>query len=223
MNIETRPDKTFISFSKQMTCISSAIFGGGIKKNILTVANVTIPTDLNVPVALMPDYCRKTISLSGYHPRSSVVLLTAVPQIYLGYSKCHRCLVTAGLSNVRPLIPKGIWKDVWDEKTGKFTPYSPGTINCIICLNDNLSSSALVEGYGIAKMTIAEVVKDWCKQNNKIPCVGTQTDCTALLCPQNGPQLKFASLGTKISADISVMVRDATINAISHKYPNYRG
>jgi adenosylcobinamide amidohydrolase len=221
MNIENQPNKTFFSFSKPMCCISSAIFGGGIKNNVRTIANITVPTDLNVPVELMPDYCRKNLRLFGYKPKKSVVLLTAVPQIYLGHSKCHRCFVTAGLGNVRPLIPDDKYREVWDEKAGKFTHYSPGTINCIICLDDSLCPSALVEGYGIAKMTIAEIVKDWCQQNHKSPCVGTQTDCTALLCPMTGPQLKFASLGTRMGTDISVMVREATINTISHKYPSF--
>ena len=217
MKLETEATKTFILFSKPMTCISSAIFGGGIKTNVSTIANITIPKDLEVSVDLMPDYCRKTLSLARQQVKTSVVLLTAVPQTYLGYSKCQKCFVTAGLGNVSPLNPE----KVWDEKSNSIVSYLPGTINCIIVLDDSLTPSALIEGYGIAKMTIAEVIKEWCAAKKLPPGVGTTTDCTALLCPKNGPKLRFAGLGTKVGSDISTMAREATVNAISHKYPNW--
>ncbi len=201
-----------------MTCLSSAIFGGGLKKNVRSIANVTLPKDLNVAVEQMPDYSRTTLEKIGHSGTSGIVLLTTVPQQYLGLSRNGRCLVTAGLGNACSLIPDNIW----DEKKERELAYAPGTINCILVLEDSLEDSALVEGYGLAKMTIMEILQKWSIFQRRPACVGTPTDCLALLCPQQGLRLKFAGLGTKVGADIVQMVREATTNALKHRYPDFR-
>ena len=142
MQITLKENQTFISFSQPMKSIGSAIWGGGLKKDVRIVANTTIPQNLNVPIEKMPSFCQETLLQNGYSAKNGVVLLTAVPQKYLGQSKNKRCFVTAGLGNACPLIPKTIW----DEKSNSTKTYTPGTINCILILTDCLSDSALIEG-----------------------------------------------------------------------------
>jgi adenosylcobinamide amidohydrolase len=166
----------------------------------------------------MPDYCERVLGLQGEDSKKTVALLTSVPQMYLGQSACGKCLVTAGLGNASPLIPE----TVWDEKKDEMIVYSPGTINCILVLSDSLTQGALVEAYGMAKIAISEVVRFWSLCRGASVCVGTPTDCTALLCPQNGPKIKFAGLGTKVGADVATLVVDAMTNAIRHRYPDFK-
>lgn len=218
MKLQKKQDETIVSFCEPMTSISSAILGGGIRRNITSVANITISKDLNVPASLMFDYCESVLDLAGVDSKNTVALLTSVPQIYLGQSACGKCLVTAGLGNACPLIPE----NVWDEKRDEMMVYRPGTINCILVLSDSLSQSALVEAYGMVKVAISEVVRFWSLCRGDYVYVGTPTDCTALFCPQNGPKIKFAGLGTKIGADIVTSVVDAMTNAIRHRYPDFK-
>ena len=218
MQITLKEDQTFISFSQPMKSIGSAIWGGGLKKDVLTVANITIPKNLNVPIEQMPNFCKETLTQNDYLAKNGVVLLTAVPQKYLGQSTNKRCFVTAGLGNVYPLIPKTIW----DEKNNKTQIYTPGTINCILILDDCLNDQALVEGYGLAKIALAEIIREWSEYRNQAICVGTPTDCLTLLCPNSGPQLRFAGLGTKIGVNLVQIVREATNNALRHKYPDFK-
>lgn len=201
-----------------MKSISSAILGGGIKRDVLCIANATIPQDINVSVNLMPRYSSKIVADSGYPTSKSVVLLTSVPQKYIGVSDNGRCVATAGLGNACPLVPEM----VWDESTNGLIKYSPGTINCIVVLDECLSSAAVVEGYGIAKLAIAEIISSWSRYVGMPSCVGTPTDCVALLCPKHARINKFAGVGTKIGADIVCMVREALLNSISHRYPEFK-
>ena len=218
MKIEKSDHVTMINFSNPMMCISSAILGGGINKNVISVANVTLSTDRYVPVSFMPDYCREIIKSFKCNPDSSVALLTSVPQKYLGQSADGKCIITAGLGNACELGPHR----VWDEKNDEMIDYLPGTINCILVLDDCLSSSALVEIYGIVKLAIAEIVSIWSTYTGHMSFVGTPTDCVAVLCPNREQvDLHFTGIGTKIGADTVYLVRDALVNAISHRYAGF--
>jgi len=217
MKIKKYEDKTLIAFSRPMKCISSAIWGGGMRKDILCVANVTIPQNINIPVRSMPSYSRNIVINNGYSSGQSVVLMTSVPQKYIGISDDFKCIVTAGLGNACSLAPE----TVWDESINDIVIYSPGTINCIIVLDDCLSSSAMVEGYGIAKLAIAEIISSWSNYVGMSTCVGTPTDCVALLCPKDLRKNRFAGIGTKIGSDIVYSVRGALLNAIAYKYPGF--
>ena len=217
MNIENYPEKTIISFPFPMTCISSAPFGGGIRKDVRTIANLTIPRNLKIPADGMPSYCEEVLGYLDCVVDKSIALLTAVPQIYFGQSKSGKCFATVGLGNACKIIPD----NVWDEASEKMILYSPGTINCVVELNCNLSSSALVDAHGIAKIAIAEFVRGWSAFMNLPAYVGTPTDCVVLACLQSGPEMKFAGLGTKIGADIVTMVNEAMTEAVLHKYPDF--
>jgi len=218
MNIENYPEKTIISFPFPMTCISSALLGGGIRKNVSTVINLTIPSNLKIPADSMSNYCEEVLCYLACVPDKSIALLTSVPQIYAGLSKSGECFTTVGLGNACKLIPDL----VWDETDDKMVSYSPGTINCVIALNYNLSPSALVDGYGIAKIAIAEFVRSWSLFMGFPDFVGTPTDCVVLACLESGPELKFAGLGTKIAAEIVTMINEAMTQAVLHKYPDFK-
>lgn len=213
-----KENQTVLRFPEPMVCISSAILGGGIKDNVRTVANATLSQDDYVPIDSMGDFCRDIISSCGFSADEAVVLLTSVPQKFLGQSDDGRCIATVGLGNACPLIPDL----VWNEEGNKFQRYIPGTINCVITLNESLSPSALVEGYGVAKMAIAEIIGVWSSYRGINACFGTPTDCTAILSPQNGRQMKFAGLSTKIGSDIVRLTREAVIDAITYKYEDFR-
>lgn len=219
MTIIKDEDKTLVTFSRPMKSISSAILGGGIKRDVLCIANVTIPQDINISVSSMPNYSRKIITKSGYFAKNSVVLLTSVPQKYIGISTNGKCITTAGLGNACPLVPEM----VWDEGIDGLVRYSPGTINCIVALYDCLTTAAMVEGYGVIKMAIAEIISSWSSYVGMQSCVGTPTDCVALLCPKHSVRInKFAGIGTKIGADIVYAVRESLLSSINYRYPEFK-
>ena len=217
MNVIKKDNQTILRFPEPMFCISSAILGGGIRKKITTIANVTLSKDDYISIKSMKNFCKRSLTSNGYSSKDAVVLLTSVPQMFMGQSNDYSCVATVGLGNACCLDPEM----VWNEEEEQFQRYNPGTINCILVLNNHLSYSAMIEGYGVAKMTIAEVIKAWSSYMGINSCVGTPTDCLAIVSASKGKKLNFAGLSTKIGSDIVVKVREAILDAIAYKYNDF--
>ncbi len=209
--VETEFETTVIKFSRPMRCISSAIFGGGIR-TIKSIVNYTLQEGECPDISEMKMFCHQILINFGLDPNFGVVLLTTVPQCSGVWSK--DCLVTAGLGNAVPIESE----PVWDEEKSEYV-YNPGTINCIHIVSQNLSDQALVEANAMVRMSIAMQMIEWSSVYSNQVCVGTPTDCTAVISPIEGPSLQFAGLATKVGFDLVRNTRLAFKRALAHKYP----
>lgn len=213
--IEQTDYLTVIRLENPMLCLSSAIFGGGLRliKNII---NCTLFNQHPEFPEEMLDFCRSLSSELNCCPNSTAILLTAVPQKYGLWSEPKNCFVTAGLSNAVPLFPK-------KEKPREELVFSPGTINTVNLIPKALSETALIEVFGLVKIAIASVVSRWsfffCKET--AACVGTPTDCSLVACPFSENQLPFAGLNTEIGIETARNVSDTLSSVLSLKYPSF--
>ncbi|MDD4761487.1 MAG: adenosylcobinamide amidohydrolase [Candidatus Pacebacteria bacterium] len=207
---------TIIRLKNPMLCLSSAVFGGGLRliKNII---NCTLSDQFLEFPEEMIDFCKNLAIKHDCCQQSTAVLLTAVPQKYGVWSESGYCFVTAGLGNAVPLLKKK--ENKVEEKLFCF----PGTINTISLIPKALSETALIEAFGLVKISIASIVSQWsfALYGEKNICVGTPTDCSLVICPLSKNQLSFAGLNTEIGEETVKNISEALFSVISKKYPSF--
>ncbi|MEX0918461.1 MAG: adenosylcobinamide amidohydrolase [Candidatus Paceibacterota bacterium] len=207
---------TGVRLFSPMLSISNAIFGGGLRP-VSAIINYSLQPGEYPEVEEMPEFCRSLATNLDCDPQTTVVMLTTVPQRYRGRSDDGSCLITAGLGNAVPLLPEL----EWDEREGAYA-YNPGTINTLIVSREALSSSALVEAYGTAKLGLSEAVRNWSDSYHpERELIGTPTDGLTIVCPDVDPKLRFAGLGSRTGSELIRRIREAFNEALSHRYPEF--
>ncbi|MFP3190507.1 MAG: bifunctional adenosylcobinamide hydrolase/alpha-ribazole phosphatase CbiS [Thermoproteota archaeon] len=210
-NIQVSDNFIAVKFDKEVRCLSSAPFNGGLVKTRCLV-NYKVPKDFKCEN--VKDEILKIIKKHNF-PENSVVFLTAaqvkkyVSKEFKGSNFELIVISTVGLSNARSVgeIPN---------------IESPSTINTFIIIDRMLTDSALVNAISTAaeSKSFAMFSLDVRSITNKDIAVGTSTDAIAIASLGYGKGLDYAGTATEIGSAISKLVfeciRQGAINEIGN-------
>ncbi|MFH1429951.1 MAG: adenosylcobinamide amidohydrolase [Candidatus Uhrbacteria bacterium] len=173
--------------SEALACLSWAPHMPGDDKSFVTpihaVVNYTLTDDERGDLGRgAVDFCNRVLRDEALDPRTSITLLTVVPQEQL-----QHCLVereSTGLE-VRAFCTAGIRSAIapgdptlYDEEFEERTP-EPGTINIITIINRQLTQSAMLELTQVITMAKCQAmyrIGAVSRLSNRI-ALGTGTDC----------------------------------------------
>lgn len=204
-------------------CLSWAPWNGGMKTNISIVVNRTLGSHDEYPDKPqgLSEWVRQDLMRLGLEPRTCVGLLTAVPQKALRAANQRDAatgltvdvLCTLGLGNA--LAPGD--RTLYNEELGSMR-HEPGTINIILMLNRCLTECAFHELMSIVTQAKCAALLEHGRKSRISGniCLGTGTDCIAILAPQHGrTRLKYAGLHTKLAEVTAKAVIDSVNSALA--------
>ena len=123
-----------------------------------------------------------------------------------GAKSCAAAFITLGLSNP---AAAGV------EIDAIYSAYKPGTINTIILVEGDMTSSALVNGITTATEAKVRALYD-CRlrfaDGNLL--TGTTTDTIAILASGTGEHIEYAGTGTEAGYHIGKAVYEGTVEAV---------
>ncbi len=202
----TAPRVTRIEFSSFQTCLSWAPWNGGSVSDIRTVLNFTcLPGEVEAEHFDAAAWLRSRVRMMGLEARQTVALLTAVPQSALRYgSHCDpetgltaKAYCTLGLGNASaPGDPA-----TYNEEL-EIARYRPGTINLTVAVNRALTQSAQIELLSSVTQAKSSVMAAFGRRSSVSGnvCLGTGTDCTAVLSPMlHRVTLRFAGAHCRVA------------------------
>lgn len=180
-------DSLLISFDKEHLSLSTAIYGGGLRR-VRAVMNQRLRTfygeESDFPGGSVAAYLKRCIEKEGADPETSSALLTAAKV----YQYSHKVFTSGDLmveivttGGVEKTACRASSKPLYRERDGHFAPV--GTINMMVLIHGSLpegimarSFITLTEGKGAAlsDLGIADV-------NNGRPATGTGTDGITLV------------------------------------------
>ena len=187
------------------------------------MANLALedPADFPSSSQAVASYFRHRLKTSGLSLKQTIAMLTAVPQEALRMGSCRdsatgltvEALCTLGLGNA--LAPGD--PTLYNEEL-EIGHRQVGTINLMVAVNRGLTDSALVELLTVVTqakcVTMFRHAQLSCLSGNI--CLGTGTDCTAILAPTRHPvTLKYAGLHCKLAEVAARATMQATKLALA--------
>jgi adenosylcobinamide hydrolase len=209
-------NRFIIHSSRPLHTISSAVYGGGIRRDVRFIMNMTVDKH----------YCsddpgsdlREAIKLSGLsESMAGIGLLTAVDvkKVQNAYetvgNACVMAAVTAGTSNA---LRAGM--NINDSNIG--------TVNIIVFVSGSMPDSAMVNAMITvteAKATIFQEYNIVCTSSGLV-ATGTTTDAVVIAACGEGPSFPYAGPGTDVGMAIARAVRRALAAAIREEVKGER-
>jgi adenosylcobinamide amidohydrolase len=212
--VEQTDHATVLHLAEDMTCLSPAVYGGGIRQ-VRHVINYTLGDEW-ITYANMPAACEAIAKRHNCDPRRTTVLLTAAWQSGCRWSADAQTMATAGIGNAASLYAT-------HHIEAAEAADAVGTINTVHVLDQTLTENALIEAYGIVKMAIADVLRrTGCtsvdEADGGMVAAGTPTDRSAIVCSQRHAPLHFAGLKTRVGVQLATQTNEALSSALTDKY-----
>jgi adenosylcobinamide amidohydrolase len=192
-----------VRFDKPHRVASWAIVGGGLGGADAVAWRQVDESQLRPPVDAAR-WLRARMSEEGLH-RTVGLLTSRDLEAWVEATKATagvaaRCVATVGMGNaLRAGDPPGPCARI-------------GTINALVCVDAELSQSALIEGLAIATeaKTAAVLESGTRSRRTGLPATGTGTDCLVIAAPVGtGRAAAYAGKHTEIGAAIGAAVFDA--------------
>jgi adenosylcobinamide amidohydrolase len=203
---------SLLSLTEDYTCLSSAIFGGGLQRKRhwlnLYVSGAEVA---ETPEQSLANYCNAL----HIDSKKSIGMMTAASMNSLRFYSTERnhiaftAILTTGLSNARCAGDKA------DEQA------KAGTINLCLISHQALSPAALVEALTMATEAKAAAlqqlgVKSFASDNI---ATGTGTDTTAVMAKQTGPALDYVGKHTVAGELLAQACIQALKESLALYYP----
>ena len=180
-------DSLLISFDKEHLSLSTAIYGGGLRR-VRAVMNQRLRTfygeESDFPGGSVAAYLKRCIEKEGADPETSSALLTAAKV----YQYSHKVFTSGDLmveivttGGVEKTACRASSKPLYRERDGHFAPV--GTINMMVLIHGSLPEGIMARSFitltegksaALSDLGIADV-------NNGRPATGTGTDGITLV------------------------------------------
>ncbi|GIM47387.1 hypothetical protein DNHGIG_29360 [Collibacillus ludicampi] len=209
-------NRFIIHSSRPLHTISSAVYGGGIRRDARFIMNMTVDKHY-----CSDDPCsdlREAIKRSGLSDTmEGIGLLTAVDvkKVQNAYetvgNACVMAAVTAGTSNA---LRAGM----------NINASNMGTVNIIVFVSGSMPDSAMVNAMITvteAKATIFQEYNILCTSSGLV-ATGTTTDAVVIAACGEGPYFPYAGPGTDVGMAIARAVRRALAAAIREEMKGER-
>ncbi len=216
------PQITLVRFHTPQRCLSWAPWNGGLKTDIRLVANRTLGENEGYPdeASRLAQWAKRDLVARGLLPKESVGMLTTVPQAAIcmgsrqdrGTGLRVETFCTLGLGNALAPGDGALYNE--ELGTGKT---KPGTINLIVAVNRGLAECAQYELMSVITQAKCAVLLRHGKKSRVSGniCLGTGTDCIAILAPQSHEvTLNYAGLHCKLAEVTAQSVMQAVAKAL---------
>ncbi|MGL4523418.1 MAG: adenosylcobinamide amidohydrolase [Bacilli bacterium] len=192
-------------------CLSGALYGGGKRAaNFIFNGHVDVAYHSDFP----QNDCYEEIKKHTNTPEQSIGMLTAVKMEQLAIYSQH-----FAHANVDVIITAGISNGVEVGKALEtFSSYLPGTINCVVLFDGQLSESAKYQLYATIVEAKTAALTALCEKNpNQMRITGTSTDCVVLATKQKNEDEKryiYAGSATEIGNGVAQLVRKGIMKSL---------
>jgi adenosylcobinamide hydrolase len=206
INISVSDEDIIIKSESALNILSSAVLNGGHAKSKYIVNHyVHKDYDHQRPEEILVVAAKKM----GLN-ESSVGLLTAV--------KMENAIVENHESDnfqLTAIVTAGTTNSIQVGQNVKQKQKEPGTINTILIIDANLSTSAMVMAVQvITEAKIAALLDLDIRSQYGGFATGTTTDSIVLACREGGPEIKYAGTATELGTIIGNLIKESVIKAI---------
>ncbi len=225
VNHEVTERANIVCFTIPMRSVSSAIVGGGVLNDVLTVVNYSLGKTENTLPDDIVSYTENCFNVETELSNKMVVICTVVPAEHskactvfdeLTGLEAH-AFVTAGLGNRRSFEDPAVCNEEADRSK---ECRSVGTINIILAVNRPLTIEAHLELYALIAQIKVHVVESFRLPSpvSGLVSSGTGTDCVVVCAPMinqvDVPPLQFAGMYTMLAKIAGSAVSTALTLAI---------